>query len=71
MSNVVIFRGHTISVDSVPVGVDRWSGSYTVRDRAATIRRSSDIPFQNSAQLAKSAATIIAIRYVEDRLKHL
>jgi hypothetical protein len=69
MSDVVTFRGLTISVDSIPVGSNCWSASYTVRDRAAVIQRSSDIPFQNCPQLAKSAAFIVAIQYVEDRLK--
>jgi len=69
MSDVVIFRGYTITVNSVSVDADRWSASYTVRDSAALIQRSSDIPFQDSPLLAKSAAVIVAIQYVEDWLK--
>jgi len=70
MSDVVTFLGHTISVNSIPIGADRWSASYTVRDSATVIQRSSNVPFQNSPQLAKSAAFLVAIQYVEGLVKH-
>jgi hypothetical protein len=70
MSDVVPYRGHTISVNSIFVGADRWGASYTVRNGSKMIQRSNDVPFQSSPQLAESAAFVIAIQYVEDLVKH-
>ncbi|MDB5760177.1 MAG: hypothetical protein JWM30_3466 [Burkholderia sp.] len=69
MLEIVTFRGHTISALSTLVGDGRWRASYTVCRYGERIRISSEAPFQSSRELAESAAILLAIQYVEDRLR--
>jgi hypothetical protein len=71
MLEIVTFRGHTISTLSLLVGDRRWQASYMVCRFGERIRNSSETPLQSSKELAESAAIILAIQYVEDRLKRL
>jgi len=68
MLHIVTFRSYTISAHSVLVGDGRWSGSYMVCNHGERIRNSSEVPFQRSRELAESAAILLAIQYVEERL---
>jgi hypothetical protein len=68
MLEIVSFRGHTISALSILVGDGRWGASYTICARGERIRNSSEIPLQSSQELAESAAILLAIQYVEERL---
>jgi hypothetical protein len=68
MLEIVTFRGHTISALSNLVGDGRWGSSYTICKRGERIRNSSEIPCQGSRELAESAAILLAMQYVEERL---
>ena len=68
MLHIISFRDYTISARSVLVGDGRWSGSYTVCERGEMIYNSSEVPLQKFRELAESAAILVGIQYVEERL---
>lgn len=68
MLQILNFRGHTISVLSVLVGDGRWGASYMVCKRGERIQNSSETPIQSSYELAESAAILLAMQFVEERL---
>ena len=68
MLHIVSFHNYTISARSLLVGDGRWSGSYMVCERGERIRNSSEVPIQRSRELAESAAILVGIQYVEERL---